>query len=130
MKKIGIIGSGQVAKVLGAGFIKNGYQVMIGTRDADKVNDWKAAHGGAVGTKEDAAKFGDLVVLAVKGIVAEDVIKEMSSHLSGKTVIDTTNPIGAASPQNGVLSFFTDFRMSLMERLQKLAPQVNFVKAF
>jgi predicted dinucleotide-binding enzyme len=50
-------------------------------------------------------------------------------HLLGKTVIDTTNPIADAPPQNGVLKFFTSLDESLMERLQKIAPDAQFVKA-
>jgi hypothetical protein len=47
MKKIGILGSGTVAKTLGSGFLKHGYEVMLGTRNADKLEEWKAAHQGA-----------------------------------------------------------------------------------
>jgi len=50
--------------------------------------------------------------------------------LSGKTVIDTTNPIADAPPVNGVLRFFTSLDESLMERLMRLAPDAKFVKAF
>jgi predicted dinucleotide-binding enzyme len=52
------------------------------------------------------------------------------ANLKGKTVIDTTNPIADAPPVNGVLRFFTSLDDSLMERLQKFAPAVNFVKSF
>jgi len=38
-KKIGVLGSGNVGKVLGSGFIANGYEVMIGTRDTSKLNE-------------------------------------------------------------------------------------------
>jgi len=66
----------------------------------------------------------------VKGGVAEDVAKAVAAHCSGKTVIDATNPIADAPPQKGVLKFFTSLDDSLMERLQRLVPQANFVKAF
>ena len=61
MKKIGIIGSGQVAQSLGKGFIKHNYEVMLGTRDAAKLSKWKEDAGShaQVGSFEDAAKFGD-----------------------------------------------------------------------
>jgi predicted dinucleotide-binding enzyme len=51
-------------------------------------------------------------------------------NLAGKLVLDTTNPIAAAPPTNGVLAYFTDNNESLMERLQKKAPQAYFVKVF
>jgi predicted dinucleotide-binding enzyme len=84
-----------------------------------------------VGSFEEAAKFGDLVVLATKGLAAAAALEAAgSANLAGKTVIDTTNPIAEAPPVNGVLRFFTSLDDSLMERLQALAPQAHFVKAF
>lgn len=133
MKKIGIIGSGQVAKVLGSGFIKHNYEVMLGTRSADKLNDWKAEAGDKahVGSFEEAAKFGDIIVLAVKGNVAAEAL-EMAGpqNMRQKTVIDATNPIAPAPPENGVLKFFTTLDESLMELLQTQFPEIHFVKAF
>ena len=42
-KNIGIIGSGVVAQSLGEGFLKNGYQVKLGTRDSSKLTEWTHA---------------------------------------------------------------------------------------
>ena len=65
--KVGILGSGDVAKTLAAGFIKYGHQVALGTRDTGKLKDFVAEHKGAQAASfADAAKFGDIVVLAVK----------------------------------------------------------------
>lgn len=133
MKKVGIIGSGSVAKSLGHGFIKHGYEVMLSSRDTSKLSDWKEQAGekGRVGSFTDAAKFGEIIVLAVKGTGAEEAVEEAGpQHLNGKTVIDTTNPIADAPPDNAVLKFFTNLDESLMERLQERFPDVNFVKAF
>lgn len=132
MKKIGIIGSGVVGQTLADGFLKHGYQVMRGSRDPDKLAEWKksAGQGASVGTMEATARFAELAVLAVKGDAAEAAIDLCKGALEGKTVLDTTNPIAAAPPVNGVLSFFTTFSDSLMERLQRRAPAAHFVKAF
>jgi predicted dinucleotide-binding enzyme len=130
MKKVGIIGSGMVATSLAKGLINLGYTVMLGSRDAAKRETIKKETGAEVGDFKEVAAFGELVILAVKGIVAETVIKLVSSMLDGKTVIDATNPIDEKPPINGVLSFFTTNDDSLMERLQELAPKANFVKAF
>lgn len=131
-KNIGILGSGQVAQVLGMGFLKFGHNVMLGTRDGAKLSNWKSKAGAHahVGSFEEAAAFGDIVILAVKGLIAEELVKKLGSLLSGKTVIDTTNPIAAEPPQNGVLKYFTDINYSLLEILQKACPTANFVKAF
>lgn len=70
-----------------------------------------------------------MAVLCVKGTAAEKVIQKIKQEISGKTVIDATNPIADAPPQNGVLKYFTNHDESLMERLQKIAPGAHFVKA-
>lgn len=132
-KNVGIIGSGSVGIALANGFLKHGYEVMVGTRSAAKRDELKSKTGGkaTIGSFEDAAKFGDIVVLAVKGTVAEPTVRSLAqSALKGKTVIDVTNPIADAPPVNGVIRFFTSLDESLMERLQKIAPEAHFVKAF
>ncbi len=131
--KVGIIGSGQVAQVLANGFIKHGHDVMVGSRDVSRLKEWQAqASGkGKIGEFSDAAKFGEMVVLAVKGTAAENALTLAGiENLKGKTVIDVTNPIAEAPPVNGVLQFFTGPNESLMEDLQSLAPDVHLVKAF
>ena len=144
MKKIGIIGSGDVAKTLGSGFAKHGYEVMLGSRNPEKLAEWKAAEFGETycgpaiparrlaGTMREAAQFGEIVVLATHGSAAEEAIKQAGAeNLSGKTVIDVTNPIDDSRPPvNGVLNYYTSLDESQMERLQKKFPSANFVKAF
>ncbi len=129
--KIGVIGSGPVGQMLASGFIKHGHEVVIGTRDPAKLAAWtKANPKGKVASFTEAARFGEAVVLAVKGAVALDAVAAAGADaLAGKVVMDTTNPIGGA-PQNGVLKFFTSLDDSLMERLQKQFPRIKFVKAF
>lgn len=130
---VAVIGSGIVGDTLAGGFLKYGHQVMRGTRSPEKLRDWVAKAGpqASAGTFEQAARFGELVVLAVKGTAAENSIQLCGpANLAGKTVIDATNPIADAPPVNGVLQFFTAPNESLMERLQKKAPQAHFVKAF
>jgi len=130
--KVGIIGSGDVAKSLASGFLKHGHDVVIGTRDSAKLKDWAAQNSGArVGSFRDAAQFGQLIVLAVKGSVATEALRQAGmSSLAGKPVIDTTNPIAEAPPQNGVLKYITTLDESLMERLQREFADAHFVKAF
>jgi 8-hydroxy-5-deazaflavin:NADPH oxidoreductase len=133
MTTVGIIGSGIVGQTLANGFIKHGYDVTIGTNTSSKREELKSRTKGnaKIGSFEDAAKFGEIVVLATKGTGAEAALKTAGiANLDGKTVIDTTNPIADAPPVNGVLRYFTSLDESLMERLQTLAPQAHFVKAF
>jgi predicted dinucleotide-binding enzyme len=131
MAKVGILGSGDVGKTLAKGFLKHGYQVAIGSDHAEKLAEFKRENPQMeTVTFEQAAQSGDIVVLCIKGTIAEKIIEKVKRHLSGKTVIDTTNPIADAPPENGVLKYFTSFEQSLMERLQKIAPDAQFVKAF
>jgi len=133
--KIGILGSGDVGRILGTAFIREGYEVMLGTRDIQKkgVVQWLADNpGAAAGSFEEAAKYGELIVFAMSGDAAETVIRMAGvKNLDGKVIIDATNPIDhTLPPVNGVLPFFTTMDESLMERLQKLAPGAKLVKAF
>jgi predicted dinucleotide-binding enzyme len=129
--KIGIIGSGIVAQTIAAGFIKHGHDVTLGTRDAAKLADYAGKTPGVrVASSAEAAAFGDVVVLAVKGTAALQAARAAGAGLDGKPVLDTTNPIADAPPVDGVLSSFTGPNDSLMEQLQREFPQARFVKAF
>ncbi|EMF97749.1 NADP oxidoreductase coenzyme F420-dependent [Leptospira borgpetersenii str. 200701203] len=113
--------------------MKYGAEVKIGTRDSGKLKDWlsKAGTSASIGSFADAANFGEILVLAAKGNAASETLKLAGiDSLNGKTIIDTTNPIGEESPQNGVLKFFTTYNESLMEQFQKQVPKANFVKCF
>ncbi len=133
MSKIAVLGSGQVGQVLADGFLKHGHEVTRASREPGKLEPWKSAAGAKahIGKPAEAAKWSDAVVLAVKGTAAEAAIEEAGKeNLAGKTVMDATNPIADAPPQNGVLRFFTDLDQSLAERLQKKAPDAHIVKVF
>jgi hypothetical protein len=130
--KVGILGSGSVGQTLAAGFVKHGHQTMIGTGDTAKLAEWQMNNAKVrIGTFSDVAAFGEVLVLAVKGSAAGDVLRAAGeASLDGKLVIDACNPIAEAPPTNGVLKFFTNLDESLMERLQREFPKVRFVKAF
>lgn len=130
--KIGILGSGTVATTLAGGFLKHGHEVMLGTRTSSKLADWTKQNPKArVGSFAEAAKFGELVVLAVKGTAAAEALRAAgAANFAGKPVIDAANPIADAPPVNGVLKFFTNLDVSLMEQLQREFKQARFVKAF
>jgi predicted dinucleotide-binding enzyme len=132
--RVGIIGSGIVGRILGSAFLDEGYKVMLGTRNIskDEVVKWvKENPSGLLGSFQEAAQFGEIIVLAVGGLVAEDALALAGKeHFSHKIIIDTTNPIAAVPPDNGVLKYFTTFEESLMEKIQKQIPDAHVVKAF
>lgn len=133
-KKIGVLGSGVVGRTLAEGFLMHGYEVMLGTRDPERgeVPAWVASHPGAkAGTFRETAIFGELVVLAAKGTVVEEVIQQAGpDHLTAKIVIDAGNPLTDGPPVNGILQFTTGPNESLGEKVQLLLPNAHVVKAF
>lgn len=132
-KKIAVIGTGVVGKTLATGLLAHGYRVVMGSRDAQKLESIRSeiGHGLEVGTFAEAAAAGELVVLAVKGTAASAALQLCGAdHIAGKVIIDTTNPIADAPPVNGVLQFFTGPNDSLLEQLQSSFAEARFVKAF
>jgi len=130
--KIGIIGSGVVAQSLAGGFLKNGHEVTLGTSSPAKLADWQGKNPKArIASSAEAAAFGEVLVLAVKGHAAIAAVKAAGvKNFDGKTVIDTNNPIADKPPVDGVLQFFTSGGDSLLEQLQREFPNAKFVKAF
>src|SRR4051812_26621121 len=96
--KIGVLGTGDVGRALGAGFVALGHEVKMGSRTArhEKALAW-AEHMGqkaSTGTFADAATFGELVVLATLGSANASVLAAAGpERLAGKIVIDSTNPL-------------------------------------
>ncbi len=109
--KVGILGSSVVGQTLGKAFLTEGHEVMIGTRNTSKEDlvKWQKENpSGKLGSFANTAKFGELIVLAVSGDAAEDVVAQAGKeNFSNKVIIDTTNPIAKAPPENGVLKYFT-----------------------
>lgn len=131
MTKIGVLGSGIVAKTLAQGFKQHGHDVRIGSRSPAKLKDFASESGIEAGSFSDVAAWGEMLVLAVKGDGALEALHQAGeTHVRGKVVIDTTNPIADEPPVDGVLTYFTGPNESLMERLQAAYPDAKLVKAF
>ncbi len=92
--KIGIIGSGHVGSALGGVWAKAGHEVMFSSRNLD--NDKKlAAEVGAnarAGTPQQAAAFGQVILLAVPYSAFPELVKSLGDSLKGKVVINASNP--------------------------------------
>jgi predicted dinucleotide-binding enzyme len=121
--KIGIIGAGNIGGTLGRRWAAQGHQLMFGVRDphSQKIQDLLASIEGQVeaGSIPAAAAFGDLILLAVPGSAALDIISQ-AGDLSGKILVDANNRIGAAIEPG----------RSLAEELARQAPGARLVKAF
>jgi predicted dinucleotide-binding enzyme len=107
---------------------------MIGTRDLEKsdLQQWiRETPGAKVGSFEEAARFGQMMVLVTLGRAVESAIDQAGpANFTGKTVIDATNPLSDARAVNGVLPYFTGPNESLGERIQTKLPAAHVVKAF
>lgn len=129
--RVGILGSGDVAQQLGRGFAAHGYDVLLGTRDAKKLDAWrKSVHGKAsVGTVAQAAAHGDVVILALHGAATESVLDTVGPKaFRGKLVLDATNPLDFSHGMPpGLLFGVTD---SLGERVQRKLTDAKVVKCF
>lgn len=129
--RIGIIGSGPVAQVLGTGYLGKGHDVGLGTRDAAKLDGWLSGAGAraSVGTFAEAAVFGEVVFLSVNAAALDSAIALAGKdNFDGKTVIDLSNPMdfsGGIPPR-----FTATVGDSLGERVQRMLPGANVVKAF
>lgn len=132
--KIGVLGTGDVGQVLGAGFAKKGHQVMLGSRDAKNVKAaaWveKTGAGVSAGTFADTAKFGEVIVLATlwAGGATENALKLAGiENFNGKVVIDATNPLEMGPKGPGLALGHTD---SGGEQVQRWLPGAKVVKCF
>lgn len=129
--KVGILGSGDVAKALAKGFIELGHDVRMGSRDPEKLAEWVAAAGpkASVGTFADTAAFGDIIVIATLGAGTENALKMAGTgNFKGKVVIDTTNPLEFKPGQAPTL--FVGTTDSLGEMVQRWLPEAKVVKAY
>jgi len=141
--KIGILGTGIVGRTLGVKLIEMGNEVMYGTRDTARTlarsepdaygnppfSEWKKQHPKAtLGTFQEAALYGELVINATAGTASLEVlVLAGNEHLRGKILIDVANPLDFSQgfpPSLAVCN--TD---SLGERIQKAFPETHVVKA-
>jgi len=129
--RIGILGSGDVGKALAVGFLASGHEVMVGSRDAAKLEEWRktTAPKATLGSFAQTAAFGDVVVLATVWNGTESAIKLAGvDALRGKTVIDVTNPLVFAEGKPPALAL--GHHDSGGEQVQRWLPGSHVVKAF
>jgi predicted dinucleotide-binding enzyme len=109
--KIAIIGKGNVGNALQSGLIKAGHEIKFGHRDPNE-------------PVADAAKWGELIILAVPHENANNAIEAIRPFVDGKTVIDVMNAIGS-NMDLGIAC-----TTSTAEETQKRLPKAHVVKAF
>jgi predicted dinucleotide-binding enzyme len=126
MSRISIIGTGNMARVLGSRALAGGNAVEVIGRDASKADSLARAIGGATAETIGAAPAGDIVILAVPYAHTVPLVRQFGNALSGKVIVDITNPFnpdltGLVTPEGG----------SAAQEIAKYAPTgAHVVKAF
>jgi predicted dinucleotide-binding enzyme len=129
--RMAVLGSGAVGQTFAKGLEAHGDDVRIASRSPAKLAEFSNTTGISAVPFDAAASWCEGAVLAVRGSMAEEAVREAGpENLAGKLVIDVTNPLSDAPPEDGVLRVFTGPNESLMERLQAAFPAIHFVKAF
>ncbi|RMG20146.1 MAG: F420-dependent NADP oxidoreductase [Bacteroidetes bacterium] len=126
--KIGIIGTGKVARALGKALGRNRYHLMFGSRDPQKAKALGAEieHYGEGGSIANAIHYGEVVVLAVPFKAIESIARA-TDNFQNKIVIDPTNPLIFAST---MADLAIGHNTSAAEQVAKMLPGAKVVKAF
>src|SRR5262245_27004660 len=133
MEKVGILGSGDVARALGKGFATLGHEVKLGSREpaSDKLAAWKQALGerASTGTFAEAAEFGEILVLATLWAGTKSAIDLAGEQgFAGKILIDVTNPLDFSHGRvPGLALGHTDYGG---EQVQRWLPRAREGKAW
>jgi 8-hydroxy-5-deazaflavin:NADPH oxidoreductase len=128
--RVGVLGSGDVGRALGTGFVRHGHEAMIGSRTPAKLDDWvdDAGERGSAGEFAQVADFAEIGVLACAGSAVEEVLGLAGpARLASKVLIDVTNPLRMV---DGKPQLFVGHTDSLGETVQRLVPDARVVKAF
>lgn len=113
--KVGIVGAGNIGGTVGRLLGQAGHQVLLSSRHPETVD----ADGGVrAGTPEEAAEFGEVVVLAPPGTAVDEVAGQLRDRLEGKVVVDATNPYGV------------ERETTEGEHLQAALPGARVIRAF
>src|SRR5437870_12413221 len=107
--KVGVLGSGDVGRALGKGFVNRQHEVKIASRtpNSDKLKIWvnQVGRNASAGTFAESADFGDIIVLATNGTAIEAAVHlARPQNFNGKLVIDVTNQLDfSKGPPPGIL---------------------------
>ena len=129
--QIGILGSGVTAQTIGSKLIQLGHEVMLGSRDEANANAvaWAKDQTGQhalYGTFMNAASFGEIVFNCTLGSGSLAALEQAGAeNLSGKILIDTSNPLDRSTDQWSLTVCNDD---SLGEQIQRAYPETKVVK--
>lgn len=146
--KIGIIGTGHIGSILARLWSKCGHDITVSCRNPQKLESFVKELGPRVcnGTVEEAARFGEVVVLAIPLGAIKEVSTKVKKYLDNKVVIDCMNPFverdgeiaeeifkrGIASgeatrerfPSAKIVRAFSSIRFSELEAMSNRTPRI------
>lgn len=122
--KISIFGYGNIGSALTKQLTRAGHEVVLSGRDLEKAGAVASQYGATVLSIAEAAKASDVLVLAVHFDAVKDIVAA-TGDLSGKVLIDPTNPLTA-----DYMGLTLGYSTSASEEIAKLVPNANVVKAF
>jgi 8-hydroxy-5-deazaflavin:NADPH oxidoreductase len=127
MSSISIIGTGNMARAIGALAVAGGNTVEVIGRDRSKAADLATTLGGSTTTGEfGAAPAGDIVIVALRYADVVPVITQYGNALADKVIVDISNPFNADADG---LALPAD--TSIAQEVAKAAPAgARVVKAF
>jgi 8-hydroxy-5-deazaflavin:NADPH oxidoreductase len=128
MTSISIIGLGTMARVLGTRALAGGNTVEVIGRDAAKAATLAGElGGGTTAAAIGSAPAGDIVILAVPYASAASVVSQYGNALTGKVIVDITNPFDPTD----LTGLVTPAGSSAAQEIAKAAPAgAHVVKAF
>ena len=122
-------GTGEQGRGLAQRLARAGQSVMIGSRTADRAQLIAAEIGSGVagGSNEDAARFGDIVIVAVPWDGHRELLESLAFNLAGKIVVDCVNPLGF--DKQGAFALSVD-EGSAAQQAASVLPDSSVVAAF
>lgn len=130
IKKVGIIGSGNIGGNLGLHLAKAGYQVMFSSRHPEQLQELSGQAGpnASIGTIREAAEFGGIIVISIPFWAMKDLSKEILPLVKDKVIVDTTNPYPERDGELG--QQVRDSPKGSTEFVNDLFPSAQVTKAF
>lgn len=128
---VGILGTGMVGQAIAGKLISLGHTVKIGSRSGsnEKATEWVSKSGpqASQGTFAESAAFGEIIFNCTKGEASLEALSMAGAeNLSGKTLIDLSNPLDFSKGMPPTLLVCND--NSLGEQIQQAFPATHVVK--
>jgi len=128
-RKLSILGAGKIGRAVTRHWVRAGHDVVLGARSPQALADFVAELGprARAASLADAAREGEVVLLAVPAAAVDELLEQVRPLLAGKVVLDATNPL-AVTDEGRIVSPLGDVPagVAMAEKL----PDSTVVRAF